>query len=89
MESKELENYIRIKKITGENIQRITKTYKTTVYLIALVLYYQLQKQPNDEPRSNFSTDDMTAYIMKGISKIILRITSNEKLLKDLEEIEP
>jgi hypothetical protein len=96
MEPRELQNYIRTKKINGENIQRVTRSYKTSVYLISLVLYYQLFQrlkveedkghQRNDE--LNYEPGELVSYAMKGLAKILLHITTNENLLKEIEAIE-
>jgi hypothetical protein len=95
MEPRELDNYIRSQKITGENIARVTRTYKTAVYLISLVVYYELHQrlvleieQDDYDSKLNFEPVDMTSFIMKGLAKILLHITTNESLIKEFESIE-
>ncbi len=93
MEPRELDNYIRTRKITGENISRVVRTYKTTVYLLSLVLYYELHRRlEKEQEKSGYGEDqihydscDMVSFIMKGLAKILLHLTTNENLIKELE----
>ncbi len=95
MEPRELDNYIRSRKITGENIARITRTYKTAVYLISLVMYYEFNQrlrleegQEQSNSGVNYEPAEMTSFLMKGLAKILLHITTNESLIKELEASE-
>lgn len=95
MDPRELHNYIRAKKITGKNIERITRTYKTAVYLISLVLYYQLSQQLKFQENNSYENDQinydpskMVSDLMKGLAKILIHITTNERLLKEIEDLD-
>lgn len=96
MDARELHNYIRSKKITGKNIENITRMYKVSVYFISLMLYFLLSQkvevkvgvktnipgQELDDPVS------VVSELMKGLSKILLHLTTNEHLLKEIEKSE-
>ena len=95
MDAKELHSYIKSKKITGKNVEKVTRTYKTSVYLISIVLYNELfqRKKKLEESRDKYSKvgeefepADLAAFMMNGMAKILLHVTTNESLLKEMEE---
>lgn len=96
MDAKELDNFIRSRKLTGKEMEIAQRTFKTAVYLISLVLFYELhqrlqREQERDDyadERINYEPGDMVAFSMKGLAKILLHILTNESLLKELEAIE-
>ena len=98
MDSKELHNYIRSRKITGKNIAHVTRSYKTSVYLMTLVFYHELsqrlKKQETDSTDKyglkgvQYDAVEMVSYIMKGLARILLHITTNETLIKEMENDE-
>ncbi len=96
MDSRELDNFIRTRKATGKKIEMIQRTYKTSVYLISLVLYYELyqrlQKEREDnkhrDEQINYEPAEMVSFAMKGLAKILLHIMTNENILKEIEDIE-
>lgn len=94
MDTKELHKYIRSSKLTGKNIERIKRTHKTSVYLISLILFNELSQRRD---KAEVTSDDMdlqeeydpkklTEFIMNGMAKILLHITTNHAYLKELEE---
>lgn len=98
MDSRELHNYIKSKRITGENVQRVMRTYKTSVYLISLVAYNHYKHLADkQESQSLYSSNsqlritepgEMVSMLMRSVSKILIHITTNESLIKELEEVE-
>lgn len=95
MDALELHKYIQSKKITGKNIERVMRTYKTVIYLLGLVIYHGLLQRIRIEEnhggnkysseRVHYDPSDMVRFIMKNIARILLHITTNESLLKELD----
>jgi hypothetical protein len=98
MESRELDKFIRTKKLDGKKIEVAQRTYKISVYLISLVLFYELHQRlkKTQETKEYEYTDDklyydppeMTSFVMKGLAKILLHVMANETILKEIEDIE-
>ena len=96
MDSKELHNFIRGRKVTGKNIEMVQRIYKTSVYLISLVLFFEFNQRliaeqdskNNSEVQVNYEPDDMVSFSMKGLAKILLHVMTNENLLKEVENAE-
>ncbi|MDD5064131.1 MAG: hypothetical protein PHQ35_05145 [Phycisphaerae bacterium] len=96
MESQELDKFVRAKKLGGKRIEVVQRTYKISVYLISLVLFYELQQKlkKTQETNEDKYTDEklyydptkMTSYIMKGLAKILLHVMANETMLKEIED---
>lgn len=95
MDSLELDKFIRSKKLTGKRIEMAQRTYKTSIYLISLVFYYELhqklkleeKKEEYSSERMNYEPSELVSFSMKGLAKIILHVLGNESLLKEVEEI--
>ncbi len=96
MESRELDKFIRTKKLDGKKIEVVQRTYKISVYLISLVLFYELHQRLKKSQEANKYSDDklyydppeMTSFVMKGLAKILLHVMANETILKEIEDIE-
>jgi hypothetical protein len=96
MSSLELDKFIRSRKITGKQIEIVQRTYKTSIYLISLVFYYELhQRLKKEEDMEKYNDEkvqyepaELVSFIMKGLAKILLHIMANESLLKEFEIIE-
>lgn len=98
MDSKELHNYIRSRKINGKNIAHVTRSYKTSVYLMTLVFYHELSQRLKRQEADTtdkyglkgvqYDAVEMVSYIMKGLARILLHITTNESLIKEMENDE-
>lgn len=94
LDSLELDKFIRSRKLTGQRIEMAQRTYKTAIYLISLVFYYELyQRLKLDEKQEEYSSErmnyepaDVVSFAMKGLAKIILHVLGNESLLKEIEE---
>ncbi|UCE74375.1 MAG: hypothetical protein JSV56_01365, partial [Methanomassiliicoccales archaeon] len=95
MESRELNKFIRSKKLDGKKIEVAQRTYKISVYLISLVLFYELHQRLKKSQESKKYSDDklyydppeMTSFTMKGLAKILLHVMANETILKEIEDI--
>ncbi|MGD0551825.1 MAG: hypothetical protein ABSB25_04155 [Sedimentisphaerales bacterium] len=98
MESQELDKFIRTKKLDGKKIEVAQRTYKISVYLISLVLFYELHQklkktQETNEHKYNdeklhYDPPEMTSFIMKGLAKILLHVMANETILKEIEDVD-
>ena len=96
MSSLELDKFIRSRKIIGKQIEVVQRTYKTSVYLISLVFYYELYQRLKKEEevdkdggdKLQYEPAELVSFTMKGLAKILLHITANESLLKEFETVE-
>ncbi|MGB7580956.1 MAG: hypothetical protein WBL85_00725 [Sedimentisphaerales bacterium] len=96
MESQELDKFVRSKKLEGKKIEIAQRTYKISVYLISLVIFYELDQKIKKNQETNRYSDDklnynpieMTSYVMKGLAKILLHVMANETLLKEIEDLD-
>jgi hypothetical protein len=95
MESREIDNFIRTKKLDGKKIEVAQRTYKISVYLISLVLFYELHQRLEKGQETKYSDDkiyydppELTSFVMKGLAKILLHVMANETILKEIEDIE-
>lgn len=92
IDAKELHNYIKHQKISGKNIERVRRTYQTSVYLLSLVAYRHFKHIFEKNESNNWSgaldPSETVALLMKSLSKILLHITTNEALMKELEEVD-
>ena len=96
MSSLELDKFIRSRKIVGKQIEVVQRTYKTSVYLMSLVFYYELYQRlkkdeamdKNDDERLQYEPAELVSFTMKGLAKILLHIMANESLLKEFEAVE-
>ncbi|MFH0732031.1 MAG: hypothetical protein V2A72_03800 [Candidatus Omnitrophota bacterium] len=96
MNSLELDKFIRARKVIGKQIEIVQRTYKTAVYLLSLVFYYELYQRLKKEESLNkysdekmqFEPSELVSYTMKGLAKILLHILANETLLQEIETIE-
>lgn len=96
MSSLELDKFIRSRKITGKQIEVVQRTYKTSIYLISLVLYYELYQrlkkaekmQEDSDEELQYEPAELASFTMKGLAKILLHVTANESLLKEFEIVE-
>ena len=94
MDSLELDKFIRSKKLTGQRIEMAQRTYKTAIYLISLVFYYELhqrlkleeKQEEYSNERMNYDSATLVSFTMKGLAKIILHVLGNESLLKEIED---
>jgi len=96
MESQELDKFIRTKKLDDKKIEVAQRTYKISVYLVSLVIFYELHQKlkRTQETKEYQYTDDklhydppeMTSYVMKGLAKILLHVMANETILKEIED---
>jgi len=96
MESQELDKFIRTKKLDGKKIEVAQRTYKISVYLISLVLFYELHQKliktqetkeyKYSDEKLNYDPPEMTSFVMKGLSKILLHVMANETILKEFED---
>lgn len=98
MESRELDKFIRTKKLNGKKIEVAQRTYQISVYLISLVLFYELHQRLKKtqevkgynytDEKLHYDPPEMTSFIMKGLAKILLHVMANETILKEVEDIE-
>jgi hypothetical protein len=96
MESQELDKFIRTKKLDGKKIEVAQRTYKISVYLISLVLFYEFHQKLKKTQETNeykytdeklrYDPLEMTSFVMKGLAKILLHVMANETILKEIED---
>lgn len=81
MDSYVIHDYMRQKKLTDKNIEHLKRLFKVSVYLISLILYFQLNSKDEIDEK-----EEMAAYLMKSIGKIILQIVINDEILKEIDK---
>jgi hypothetical protein len=81
MDADVLHNYIRSKKLTDKSIEHLKRQYELGIYLISLILYFQLSRQENIEDK-----EELLSYLMKGVGKIIIQVVINEEIIKEFEK---
>ena len=67
--------------MTDKNIEHLKRLFKVSVYLISLILYFQLNSKDEIDEK-----EEMAAYLMKSIGKIILQIVINDEILKEIDK---
>ncbi len=91
MDAFALHDYVRKKKLNGKQIEGAQRLFKISIYLIALILYFQLNNkeaelEKNDSQNRGISKEEQISYLMKGIGKIILNLVINEEIMSDIEK---
>lgn len=81
MDADVLHNYIRSKKLTDKNIEQLKRQYELGIYLISLIVYFQLSRREEVEEK-----EDLLSYLMKGVGKIIIQVVINEEIIKEFEK---
>ncbi len=66
-----------------KNIESLKRLFKIGVYLISLILYFQLYNKEEINEK-----EELLAYLMKGVGKIIINIVINEEIIKEVESEE-
>lgn len=80
MDADVIHDFIRRRKLRDKNIERVKRLFKVGIYLISLILYFELSQRKEIEEAEQF-----LAYLMKGVGKIILPIVINEEIIKEIE----
>ena len=83
MDADVIHNYMRQKKVDDRNIEKLKRIFKIAAYLLSLVNYLSLHERQEIEEKA-----DMTAFLMKGVGKILLPIVVNEEWMKEAEREE-
>ncbi len=83
MDSYVIHDYMRQKKLTDTNIEHLKRLFKVSVYLISLILYFQLSHKKEEEIEER---EEMVSYLMKGVGKITLQIVINDEILKEIDK---
>ncbi len=83
MDAYVIHDYMRQKKLTDTNIEHLKRLFKVSVYLISLILYFELSQREDIEEK-----EEMTSYLMKGVGKITLQIVINDEILKEIDKEE-
>ena len=81
MDADVLHNYIRSKKLTDKNIEQLKRQYEMGIYLISLIVYFQLSRREEVEEK-----EELLSYLMKGVGKIIIQVVINEEIIKEFEK---
>lgn len=81
MDADSIHNYIRRRKLTDKNIEHLQRLYKVGVYLISLILYFQLANHHEEIEEK----EQLLSHLMKGVGKIILQVAVNEEIIKEAE----
>ncbi len=76
-----IHDFMRQRKLTDKNIEHMKRLFKVSVYLLSLILYLQLSSRDEIEEK-----EVMTAFLMKGIGKIILQVVINEEIMKEIDK---
>ncbi len=82
MDADSLHNYVRKRKLTDKNIEHLKRLYKVGIYLISLILYFQL----NNHHEEIEEKEELLSHLMKGVGKIIIQVVVNEEIIKETEK---
>ncbi len=83
MDSDPIHDYMRQKKLTDKNVEHLKRLYKVAVFLISLMIYFQISDDESIEEK-----EEVTSRIMKGIGRIIIPIVINDEIIKEIEKEE-
>ncbi|MBM3252633.1 MAG: hypothetical protein FJZ16_00075 [Candidatus Omnitrophica bacterium] len=83
MDADALHDYIRKRKLTDRQIENTTRLYRIGVYLISLIIYFQISHREDIENK-----EELVSYLMKGVGKIIIHVVINEEIIKEIEKEE-
>ncbi len=81
MDAHVVHDFIRQRKLTDQNIERLKRLYKVSVYLLSLILYFQLSGKGDLEEK-----EDLIAFLMMGVGKVILQIVINDEIIKEMDK---
>ena len=81
MDADVIHDYMRQKKLTDKNVEHLKRLFKVAVYLISLMLYFQLADQESIEDK-----EEMAATLMQGVGKIVIPIVINDEIMKEIEK---
>lgn len=81
MDADVIHNYIRRKKLTDKNIEHLKRLYKIGIYLISLILYFQLSQREDIEEK-----EEVLSHLMRGVGKIIMQVVINEEIIKEIDK---
>jgi len=80
MDADAIHSYMRQKKVTDTNVEKLKRAFKVAVYLLSLVHFLCLNERKEIEDKV-----ELTAYLMKGTARLVLPLIVNEALIKDME----
>ncbi|MCL5985956.1 MAG: hypothetical protein M1371_05240 [Actinobacteria bacterium] len=80
MDADSVHNYVRSKKLTDKNIEHLKRLFQVSIYLISLILYFQVSHRDEIEDK-----EEILSFLMKGIGKIIIPVIVNEELIREIE----
>ncbi|MCU0651394.1 MAG: hypothetical protein MUC39_00400 [Candidatus Omnitrophica bacterium] len=83
MDAYVIHDYMRQKKLTDTNIEHLKRLFKVSIYLISLILYFELSQREDVEEK-----EEMVSFLMKGVGKIALQIVINDEILKEIDKDE-
>jgi hypothetical protein len=82
MDADSLHNYVRKKRLTDKNIEHLKRLYKIGIYLISLILYFQLENHHEEIEEK----EELLSHLMKGVGKIIIQVIVNEEIIKEIDK---